>query len=134
MAPTDRRVDLVHAGIRRACPLRIMHFGVLVRPLLARYACAVSGVLRLSRSLSDFAGRVENSAVRGQIFDALPAHGGSMGQKAAEIWTAQRDSQTGRARSDRLLGQRMKREAGAHASIRGQGRHCPRNGKSVRRP
>ena len=55
MAPTDRRVDLVHAGIRRACPLRIMHFGVLVRPLLARYACAVSGVLRLSRSLSDFA-------------------------------------------------------------------------------
>jgi hypothetical protein len=38
-----------------------------------------------SSSLSDFAGRVENSAVRGQILDDLQAHSGSMGQEAAEI-------------------------------------------------
>jgi hypothetical protein len=42
--------------------------------------------------------------VRGQILDDLQAKSGSMGQKAAEIWTAQADSQTGRAKSDRLLG------------------------------
>ena len=35
-------------------------------------------------SLSGFGGRGENSAVRGQIFDASPAHGGSMGQEAAD--------------------------------------------------
>jgi hypothetical protein len=40
--------------------------------------------------------------VRGQILDDLQAKSGSMGQKAAGIWTAQTDSQTGRAKSDGL--------------------------------
>ncbi len=45
-----------------------------------------------------------NPAVRGRIFAASPAHGGSMGQEAAEIGAAQTDSQPGRPKSDRLLG------------------------------
>ncbi|MFI4969641.1 MAG: hypothetical protein ACHP7D_05505 [Lysobacterales bacterium] len=37
-----------------------------------------------ARRLSDFGGQGENPAVRGQIFDDAPAHGGSLGQEAAE--------------------------------------------------
>jgi len=36
----------------------------------------------LASSLSDFAGRGENSAVRGQIFDVSSAHSGSMGRRS----------------------------------------------------
>ncbi len=43
-----------------------------------------------------------NSAVRGPIFDASPAHGGSMAQEAAETGAAPTDSPPGRATSDRL--------------------------------
>ena len=40
--------------------------------------------------------------MRGQLFDASQAHSGSMGQRAAEIWTSQTDSQSGRVKPDRL--------------------------------
>jgi hypothetical protein len=47
------------------------------------------------RSLSGFGGRGENSAARGQIFGDLRTHDGSMGQKSADRWTSQTDSQNG---------------------------------------
>ncbi|HUW52182.1 MAG TPA: hypothetical protein VMV99_02015, partial [Rhodanobacter sp.] len=67
-----------------------------------KMASAKVSVAHAPRSLSGFGGRGENSAVRGQIFDGSPAHGGSMGQEAAGIWTAQTDSQTDRPKPDRL--------------------------------
>jgi len=39
--------------------------------------------------------------VRGQTFDGSLAHGSSIGQESAEVWTAQTDSQTGQPKSDR---------------------------------
>jgi hypothetical protein len=45
----------------------------------------------------------ENSPARGQIFDDSPADSGSIGQEAAEIWTARADLQPILHKPDRLL-------------------------------
>jgi copper chaperone len=65
--------------------------------------------------------RGENSAARGQIFDASPAHSGSMGQEAAEIWTAQTDLQPGDSGSTGALAGFAAAEAPAHS---GPGSTC----------
>lgn len=75
------------------------------RPVLTeRNTSAAPRTKQALAVLSDFAGRGGNSAVRGQIFDDSPPHSGSMGQEAAEVWTAQLDAQAGRVKSGRLLG------------------------------
>src|SRR6185312_10915604 len=56
-----------------------------------------------ARSLGGRNFRGEKVAARGQIFDDSPAHSGSMGQEAAEIWTTQALLQPGRFLRPRLL-------------------------------
>ena len=74
---------------------RMLVFTLLVLPALA--IAADLGACRTCGTAS------ENSAGRGQIFGDSPTDSGSIGQEAAQIWTAQADLQPVLHKSDKVL-------------------------------